>query len=319
MATDANRWPDLSLPTAENTAKLMQLWTQVVGKTRLALAPMTNHWWQVVLYVSARGLTTSPIPYGDRDFEVELDLIDHKLEIRVSDGTSHAFLLDSGTVARFYERYFAALAALGIEVHVYPRAVEIPELIYLDRDETWREYDPVWATRFFEALSLIDGVFKQFRARFLGKASPVHFFWGSFDLAVTRFSGRTAPLHRGGVPNCPDYVSHEAYSHEVSSAGFWPGGGGAPPAFYSYAYPEPEGFSQAEVKPAGAFYDQSLGEFLLPYAEVRASPNPADTLMRFLESTYEAAAELGGWDRRALETRRIKVPQLEEGSHALGM
>lgn len=318
MATDANRWPDLSLPTAESTAKLMQLWTQVVGKTRLALAPMTNHWWQVVLYVSARGLTTSPIPYGDRDFEVEFDLIDHTLVIRVSDGASHVLPLASGTVARFYEQFFGALRELGIDVRVYPRAVEIPEIIELDRDQTPRQYDPVWATRFFTALCLIDGVFKRFRSSFLGKASPVHFFWGSFDLAVTRFSGRTAPLHRGGSPNCPDYVSQEAYSHEVSSAGFWPGGGGAPPAFYSYAYPEPEGFSQAEVKPSSAFYDESLGEFLLPYAEVRKSADPAATLTRFLETTYEAAAELGGWDRRALETRPIKLPKLEK-THVLRM
>jgi hypothetical protein len=318
MATDANRWPDLAMPSGESTAKLMQLWSQVVGKTRLALAPMTNHWWHVVLYVNARGLTTSPIPYGSRDFEVEFDLLDQHLTIRVSDGTSHSFPLASGSVAHFYDQFFGALKLLGIDVHIHPRAVEIPELVRLDRDETVREYDPVWATRFFEALSSIDRVFKQFRAGFVGKASPVHFFWGSFDLAVTRFSGRPAPRHRGGVPNCPDYVSHEAYSHEVSSAGFWPGGGGAPPAFYSYAYPEPEGFAEAKVKPAGAFYNKALAEFLLPYDEVRLSTTPADTLMRFLESTYEAAADLGAWDRRALERKRSKV-SAEEGSHALGM
>jgi hypothetical protein len=318
MATDAKPWPDLAMPSGESTAKLMQLWTQIAGKTRLALAPMTNHWWQVVLYVNARGLTTSPIPYGARDFEVEFDLVDHHLAIRVSDGTSHAFPLATGTVAQFYEQYFAALELLGIHVRINPRAVEMPEEIHLDSDQTVREYDPAWASRFFEALSLIDGTFKRFRAGFVGKASPVHFFWGSFDLAVTRFSGRPAPLHRGGVPNCPDYVSHEAYSHEVSSAGFWPGGGGAPPAFYSYAYPEPDGFAEATVKPAGALYDKTLGEFLLPYDEVRLSPAPEDTLMQFLESTYEAAADLGKWDRRVLERRQTKLTK-EVGSHALRM
>jgi hypothetical protein len=318
MATDANGWPDLAMPSGESTAKLMQLWSQVVGKTRLALSPMTNHWWQVVLYLNARGLTTSPIPYGARDFEVEFDFLEQHLAIRVSDGKSHAFPLASGSVAHFYDQFFAALKVLGIEVRINPRAVEIPEVILLDRDDTVRKYDPLWATSFFEALSSIDRVFKQFRAGFVGKASPVHFFWGSFDLAVTRFSGRPAPLHRGGVPNCPDYVSHEAYSHEVSSAGFWPGGGGAPPAFYSYAYPEPEGFSEARVKPAGAFYEKALGEFILPYDEVRLSSTPDDVLMRFLESTYEAAADLGGWDRRALERKRSKLSS-KEGSHALRM
>jgi hypothetical protein len=293
----------------------MHMWSQIIGKTRLELAPMVNHWWQVPLYVSARGLTTSPIPDGARafDFEVEMDLISHRLEIRGSDGSADSFALEPGTLAGFYERFFAGLKRLGVKVEIYPLAVEIPETIYLDRDETFREYDPDWARRFFDALVHMDRAFKEFRGGFLGKASPVHFFWGSFDLAVTRFSGRKAPPHPGGAPHCPDYVMVEAYSHEVSSAGFWPGDSRFPEAaFYSYAYPEPAGFSEARVLPAGARYDTNLKDFVLPYEIVRRSPSPARELSTFLESTYAAAAELGRWDRPAVE--RTKSAASTEGA-----
>jgi len=316
---DTENWPQLATARWEATCQTMHMWTQIVGKTRLALAPMVNHWWQVPLYVNALGLTTSSISVGARafEFEVELDLVSHRLEMRASDGGIDSFALESGTLARFYARYFAGLRRLGVEAEIYPVANEIPETIYLDRDETFREYDPDWAHRFFGALLQADRLLKKFRSNFMGKVSPVHFFWGSFDMAVTRFSGRPAPLHPGGAPNCPDYVMREAYSHEVSSAGFWPGDARFPEAaFYSYAYPEPPGFAQAHVLPSAARYHRPLAQFLLPYEAVRRAHTPDEDVSAFFETTYTAAAELGRWDRRAIE-RRMSNEKLKEESRDL--
>jgi len=311
---DTTAWPDLSGPSAQSTVQTLHLWTQVVGKTRLALAPMVNHWWNVTFRVTPRGLTTRAIPYASRTFDVEFDLIDHELVIRSSTGGSERFELKEGSVAAFHQRYFAALRRLGIEVSIYPRAVEIPETIWLDSDLTHREYDPDWAHHFFVALIAADRALCEFRSGFLGKVSPVQFFWGGLDLAVTRFSGRQAPLHPGGFPNVPDYVMWEAYSHEVSSAGFWPGDARYPqPAFYSYAYPEPPGFSHVRVEPDAAGYEPSLGEFVLPYSAVRAARSPQREVRAFLNGTYAAAAEFAHCDRAALEReahdRSLRTPQ----------
>jgi hypothetical protein len=262
---------------------------------------MTNHWWQVPLYVSARGLTTSPIPYGARTFEVEFDFLDHVVDIRADDGAARRLTMAPRSVADFYREYMAALRALGLPVRIWPVPVEIDDTTRLDEDEVHASYDPEYANRFWRALVQVDRIFKLFRSGFLGKASPVHFFWGSFDLAVTRFSGRTAPLHPGGVPRLPDAVTREAYSHEVSSAGFWPGNEAFPQAaFYSYAYPEPAGFRDRPVTP-GARFDGVLGEFILPYDMVRSAAEPEALLLDFLSTTYAAAADTGGWDRAALE------------------
>lgn len=299
---EATMWPALSDASALETSRTMQLWTQIIGKTLLALAPMTNHWWHVTLRVSARGLSTGTIPCGSRGFEIELDLIGHALVMRSSDGARDQFPLKPGPIAEFYARYFEGLRRLGVDVTVHPLAVEIPETVMLDRDTTFHEYDPDWAHRFFLALLQAQRLLTEFRSGFVGKVSPVHFFWGGFDLAVSRFSGRAAPQHPGGVPHCPDYVQHEAYSHEVSSAGFWPGDSRFPEAaFYAYAYPEPAGFSEYRVRPAAARYERTLGEFILPYEAVRRSASPDQDVLAFLQSTYDAAAELGHWDRRALE------------------
>jgi hypothetical protein len=263
-----------------------------------------NHWWHIPFYLSARGLTTSPIPWRDGAFDVELDFLAHQLVIRTSDGGAETIALGDGPLPDFYARYLAALRRLGIEVEIFPRAVEIPDVIHFDRDQIACRYDPDWAGRLFRALVQADRLLKEFRGRFLGKASPVHFFWGGFDLAVTRFSGRPAPPHPGGVPNVADRVMREAYSHEVSSAGFWAGDSRFPEAaFYAYAYPEPPGFSAAAVRPAAARYQPTLGEFLLPWAAVRNAADPSAEVRAFLESTYAAAADLGHWDRTALERR----------------
>jgi hypothetical protein len=320
LRSENEEWPKLATPGWEATCRTMHMWSQIIGKTRLALAPMQNHWWQVPLYVSARGLTTSPIPVGRRafEFEVELDFISHRLEMRGSDGAIDSFALESGTLERFYARYFAGLRRLGVKVDIYPLAVEIVDTIYLDRDQTFREYDPEWAHRFFGVLLQVDRLLKEFRAKFLGKASPVHFFWGSFDMAVTRFSGRPAPQHPGGAPHCPDYVMREAYSHEVSSAGFWPGDARFPEAaFYSYAYPEPAGFAQAPVLPEATCYERPLGLFVLPYETVRAAPSPDREVSTFLETTYTAAAEMGRWDRRAVERGMPTSEKPREDTHDL--
>ncbi len=298
------RWPELPYSAWKDTAATLQLWTQIVGKIRLAKTPWLNHSWHVTLYVSARGLTTSPIPDGTRTFEIEFDFIAHMLRVTTSDGQSREVKLHAMTVAEFYAEVMHALAALGIEVAIIMKPNEVAEPIPFDRDTVHKSYDADYANRFWRVLAASHQVMSHFRSGFLGKVSPVHFFWGSFDLAVTRFSGRSAPRHPGGVPALPDNVAQEAYSHEVSSAGFWPGGGLAPidfAAFYSYAYPAPDGFAKAKVKPAAAYFHEQLGEFLLPYDDVRKAADPDAALMDFLVSTYEAAANLSKWDRAALE------------------
>jgi hypothetical protein len=284
------------------------MWTQIVGKIRLAQSPWFNHSWHVTLYVTARGLSTSPIPHGDRTFQIDLDFVDHQLTIQTSDGGRRAFQLQPQSVAAFYQRVMAELDKLDLRVRISMKPNEVADPIRFDRDDSDREYDREYANRFWRVLVQADRVFKEFRARFIGKCSPVHFFWGAPDLAVTRFSGRRAPEHPGGVPNLPDWVTREAYSHEVSSCGFWPGGGVAPyPAFYAYAYPEPTGFPGVLVRPDGAFYSPELREFLLPYDRVRESSSPDETLLEFLQTTYEAAATLGRWDRSALEQPPLKA------------
>jgi len=295
-------WPGLPFADWSDTASTLHLWTQIVGKVRLSQTPWTNHSWHVPLYVTARGLSTSPIPYGGRSFEINYDFLDHQLIILSNNGAQRLVPLVSRSVSDFYRAVLESLHELGLDISIYATPNEIPNAIPFELDTHHHHYDPEYATRFWRALVQIDRVFKEFRARFVGKCSPVHFFWGSFDLAVTRFSGREAPPHPGGVPNFPDWVAREAYSHEVSSAGFWPGGGGVDNAsFYSYAYPAPDTFSTANVQPAGAYWSDQLGEFLLPYHEVQSASSPDDVLLDFLQSTYDAAAELGGWNRAALE------------------
>lgn len=297
------RWPDLPSAAWRDTRDTLQLWTQIVGKIRLARTPWLNHSWHVPLYVTARGLTTSPIPDGARSFEIDFDFIDHVLWIRSSDGHFRQLMLKPMAVAEFYNDLMIALRELGIAVAIRTMPCEIPDCIAFEQDTVHATYNASYANRFWRVLASAQQVMAHFRSGFLGKVSPVHFFWGSFDLAVTRFSGRRAPLHPGGVPHLPDSVAREAYSHEVSSAGFWPGGGGVidDAAFYSYAYPAPAGFAAAKVKPAAAFFEPALGEFILPYDAVRAARDPDAALMQFLLSTYEAAADLAHWDRTALE------------------
>jgi len=294
-------WPDLTLARWEDTRDTLHLWTQVVGKVRLALEPMVNHWWQVPLYVSARGLTTSLMHAPNVDLEIEFDFIDHRLDIRTSSGERRQVALEPRSVADFYAETMSTLDSLGVHVKMLARPVEIPEAIPFAEDDVHHSYDAAAARRFWLALTGAHRVMSAFRARFLGKASPVHFFWGGFDLAVSRFSGRVAPPHPGGVPNCADWVMQLAYSHEVSSCGFWPGAG-AEGSFYAYAYPEPEGFAEWKVEPAAAYYDKDFREFLLPYHAIRTAEDPDAMLLSFLQSTYEAAAELAGWDRASLET-----------------
>ncbi len=295
-------WPELPLAAWRDTYATLQLWTQIIGKIRLVRAPWLNHSWHVALYVTPRGLTTSPIPDGTRTFQIDLDLIDHAVDVSTSDGATRQFPLAGHSVASFYTSIMAALAGLGIHIEIDEMPNELPDPIRFSEDRQHATYDPDAVALFLQILVNADRVFKQFRTGFLGKASPVHFFWGSFDLAVTRFSGRRAPRHPGGVPNLPDAVACEAYSHEVSSAGFWPGSGAVDyPAFYSYAYPEPTGFRTAKVEPAAAFFSEALGEFILPYDAVRTAADPDKALLEFLQSTYEAAAISAKWDRDALE------------------
>jgi hypothetical protein len=298
-----DRWPELPTAAWKDTRETLHLWTQIVGKVRLALTPWLNHSWHVALYVTARGLTTSPIPYGEGSFQIDFDFIDHMLLLRKSDGALRQIALRPMPVADFYADVCVALAELGIDIDITTTPCEIADCVPFDQDITHTAYDADAVNRFWRVLLAAHDVFAKFRTGFIGKASPVHFFWGSFDLAVTRFSGRTAPWHPGGVPHLPNAVAREAYSHEVSSAGFWPGGGGAmdDAAFYAYAYPAPEGFAAAKVAPAGAFFSKELGEFLLPYAVMRRAPDPDAALMDFLQSTYGAAADLAKWDRKALE------------------
>ncbi|HEY3224116.1 MAG TPA: DUF5996 family protein [Pseudolabrys sp.] len=297
------RWPALPYAAWKETRDTLHLWTQVVGKVRLALTPWLNHSWHVTLYVTARGLTTSPIPWGGGSFQIDFDFIDHVLWVRTSEGHFRQLMLRPMSVAEFYEDLMIALRDLGITVNIMTTPCEIADCIPFDQDTVHAAFDAEYVSRFWRVLLSASEVFARFRTGFLGKASPVHFFWGSFDLAVTRFSGRRAPRHPGGVPHLADSVAQEAYSHEVSSAGFWPGGGGPIDyaSFYSYAYPTPEGFGAARVLPKEAFFSKELGEFLLPYDAIRATPDPDAALLSFLHSTYEAAADLGRWDRKALD------------------
>ncbi len=298
----ANDWPDLPLTEWADTCDTLMLWTQVVGKIRLAHAPMINHWWQVPLYVTSRGLTTSPIPYGSRSFQIDFDFFDHRLLIQTSDGAIETIPLMPRSVADFHSEVMGRLRALGLETHIWTMPVEIPDAIPFDQDHQHASYDPAYVQRFWRSLVQADRLFTLFRSRFLGKVSPVHFFWGSFDLAVTRYSGRTAPTLNSDSPHLGRWVMQESYSHEVSSCGYWPGNGGfGKAAFYAYAYPEPAGFGAAPIRPAGAFYNQDVGQFLLPYDAVRQTSSPDDAVMEFLQSSYDAAANLSKWDRGALE------------------
>jgi hypothetical protein len=307
MAHENDIWPELDFGSWRDTANTLQLWTQIVGKIRLALTPWVNHSWQVPLYVTSRGLGTSPIPWGREIFEIEFDFVAQRLNLQTSLGEQRLLPLKPQTVAEFHDAVMKLLRQLHINVRIHETPNEVSNPIRFPDDRTHSAYDAAAAHRFWRALVQADRVLKAFRSAFLGKVSPVHFFWGSFDLAVTRFSGRRAPLHPGGVPSLPDAVAREAYSHEVSSAGFWPGNDAFPkPAFYSYAYPEPDGFADSSVAP-GAWYDRNVREFILPYDAVRSADDPDALLLDFLFGTYEAAAERGGWDRAALECS-IGVP-----------
>ncbi|HEX8361927.1 MAG TPA: DUF5996 family protein [Longimicrobium sp.] len=301
-APTATAWPELpALDQWEDSCATLHLWTQIVGKIRLAQSPWTNHSWHVPLYLTARGLTTSPIPHGSRIFQIDFDFVGHSLQVVTAEGATRSMKLEPRSVADFHRELFSILDALGVPVEIHGAPNEVEEPIPFHEDEAHASYDAEQVNRFWRALLQADRVLKSFRACFLGKASPVHFFWGSFDLAVTRFSGRDAPPHPGGVPNLPDWVAREAYSHEVSSAGFWPGTGLGEAAFYSYAYPAPPGFSESPVAPAGARWDTKLGEFILPYRVVQQSADPDAALGAFLESTYRAAARSAEWDVEKLE------------------
>jgi hypothetical protein len=306
MASTESPWPELPYAAWKDSCATLHLWAQVVGKIRMVKSPWLNHSWHVTLYVTPRGLTTSAITEGDRQFQIDFDFIDHRLVVPVSDGRIREMPLAPMAVADFHARVLALLAELGIDVRINEMPNEIPDAIRFSEDREHAAYDPEYVNRFWRALLQIDRVFRLFRAGFRGKCSPVHFFWGSFDLAVTRFSGRPAPPHPGGFPNLPDAVTREAYSHEVSSAGFWPGGGPIDyPAFFSYAYPAPDGYGERPVEPGAAFFRPDLGEFLLPYDAVRTAADPDATLLTFLQSSYEAAAETGNWDRAALEREPV--------------
>ena len=298
-------WPSLPLNDWADTQATVHRWTQIVGKTRLEFAPMENHWWQVVLYVTSNGLTTSPIPYRDgRTFAVSFDFIEHQLMAGTSDGERRAMRLEARSVADFYAEYRQMLQDIGIAVRIFPVPMELPDTLRFDQDRLHASYDPAAANRAWQVLVRVDRVLKEFRARFLGKVSPSNFWWGAFDLACTRFSGRPAPLHPGGVANCPDYVMREGYSHECISAGWWPGTAGGPidqPAFYAYSYPEPAGYDISRVDPAAAYYDTQLREWILPYESVRAADDPDEAVLQFLQSTYIGAADLAKWDRARLE------------------
>lgn len=295
-------WPVLPTDAWWDTLETLHLWSQIVGKIRMECSPWVNQSWSVPLYVTARGLTTSPIPYGGLSFEIDFDFVDHVLPIRTSDGRTRSLALEPMSVSQFYRELLGTLRELGIEVSIHTMPNELPDPIPFPDDELHDAYVPEHARALMKALVQSDRVLKGFRARFTGKCSPVHFFWGSFDLAVTRFSGRAAPEHPGGIPFLPDEITREAYSHEVSSCGFWPGNREAPePFFYSYAYPTPEGYAEAAVEPTAAYWLTDLGEFVLPYEAVRVADSPDDEIDAFLQSTYAAAADLADWDRRNLE------------------
>jgi hypothetical protein len=304
-------WPEIRYSEWHETCSALHLWTQIAGKYRLAHTPWVNHSWHATLYVTPRGLTTGLVPDGG-GVTLDFDFFDHRLTARSASGSTSGFTFEPMSIAAFFERTKEAIAGVGGTPTMHGSPSEMPEPVPFAEDSTQRPYDADAVARYHQALLRVDAVFRQFRTSFLGKVSPVHLFWGALDLAVTRFSGRRAPLHRGGIPSLPDAVTQEAYSHEVSSAGFWPGGGGAEDAmFYSYIYPEPEGFRDAGVEPEGARYDAALGEFLLPYEDVRSAADPGAELLRFLQSTYEAAADCGKWDRDALECEpgRPRVPR----------
>lgn len=304
--SSAEVWPSLPLEAWQDTYATLHMWTQIVGKIRAAQTPWINHSWHVPLYLTPRGLTTSTIPYGHRIFQIDFDFIDHQLLIQTNEGIRRAIALYPRSVADFHRNVMDALEALDIHIVINTKPNEVSDPIRFEQDEAHAAYDADYANRFWRVLLQSERVFQEFRSHFCGKVSPIHFFWGSFDLAVTRFSGRLAPEHPGGVPNLPDAVAKEAYSHEVSSAGFWPGAGLSYPAFYSYAYPSPDGLEQASIRPSAAFYSTELGEFILPYDAVRKAEFPDHTLLEFLQSTYEAAASLGNWDQAALQQRAFK-------------
>lgn len=297
-----NGWPELSYTSSKDTLETLHLWSQILGKIKLKKQPWVNHSWHVTLFVTPTGLTTGGLSDAKQHFQLDLNLVLHKLSIKTSTGQKRSFALLNMPVAEFYRKVMQALSELGIKVDIYRVPNEIENAIPFDKDRTHQRYNPEQVTALHQVLLKAQEVMQQFRAEFRGKCSPVHFFWGSFDLAVSRFSGRTAPKHPGGVPNLPDWVAQEAYSHEVCSCGFWPGSEALPEAaFYSYIYPEPEGYRTAEIKPAAAYFHQELGEFILPYEAVRKADDPAAILLDFLHSTYNAAAKLANWDRQALE------------------
>ena len=290
-----NTWPELPLAEWEDTFHTLHMWSQIVGKIRLESAPLENHWWNVALYVNTRGLTTSPMPYAGGKFALQFDFIEHRLELHTSEGGARAIALSPKSVASFYRELFAMLHGAGIEVSINPKPQEIPDPIPFDRDETHASYQPEYATRLWRILLSTDTIFKEFRAQFLGKSSPVHFFWGSFDICTTRFNGKKAPPRKG-------VISAEGYSHECSSVGWWPGGGEfKSPAFYAYTVPEPPGYGSRKLRPDAAYYHPTLHEFVLNYDDVRRSKSPAGEVLEFAQSAYEAGAELAGWDRKALE------------------
>lgn len=297
-------WPELELREWIATRDTFHLWLQIVGKVRLVQTPWVNHAWHATFYLTPRGLTTSLIPHGNREFQIDFDLVDHRLAVTASDGRSGGFALEAQPVSAFYRRLMDELTRLDLPVRIVARPNEVAEAIPFEADDVHKDYDADAVNRFWRMMLQAQRVMLRFRARFIGKSSPIHLFWGAMDLAVTRFSGRPAPQHPGGIPNLPDHITREAYSHEVSSCGFW---AGSPPvdypAFYAYAYPQPPGFAEARIRPDGAFYSKELGEFILPYARVRESSNPDETLLEFLQSTYEVSADLGKWDRAALERR----------------
>jgi Family of unknown function (DUF5996) len=300
--SEPSPWPDLPFSAWSETCETLWRWTQIAGKVRMALTPLVNHWWNVTLYVTSRGLTSSPIAHGSGSFEIIFDFIEHRLRIDASDGRSEGFALAPMSVKDFYFEFMRRLQRLGIDIHIWTMPSEIENAVQFEQDQVHAQYDPRYAQRFWHALVQSDRVMKDFRSRFIGKVSPVHFFWGSFDLAVTRFSGRTAPPPKGATPNVASRVMAEAYSHQVSSCGFWPGNGGyGRAAFYVYAYPEPPSYGETRLRTPDAFYDRGLGQFILPYDAVRRSSDPDAMLLGFLQETYVAAADQARWDRQALE------------------